>query len=44
MAGTGGVLVRTHDRGVDPDRPLRAFARVGITAQPVQDLFPRAIG
>ena len=37
VAGTGGVLMGSDHGAVHPDRPVRAFRRVGATAQLVQD-------
>ena len=44
VTGPGGVLVGAHHAGVSPDRPVRALARVGLTAQPVEQPFPGTIG
>jgi hypothetical protein len=38
------VLVGANHSGVHPDRPLAAFAHVGVAAQLVEDLFPDTIG
>jgi hypothetical protein len=35
------VLVGADHSGVDPDRPLRAFGRVGVTAELVENSHPR---
>ena len=37
VAGTGGVLMGADHRAVHPDRPVRAFGHVGLSAQRVQD-------
>ena len=43
VAGTGGVLMGADHRAVHSDRPVRAFGRVGATAQRVQDPSQGAI-
>jgi hypothetical protein len=37
VAGTGGVLMGADHCAIHPDRPVRAFRRVGTAAQLVQD-------
>jgi hypothetical protein len=43
MPGTGGVLMRPHDPGIDPNRPPRALAQIGVTAQLMQNPGPGPI-
>jgi len=43
MPGTGGVLMRPHHRRINPDRPIRALAHIGITAQLIEDPGPGPI-
>ena len=43
MSGTRGVLMRTHDRRIDPDRPLRTFANISVPTQLVEDPDPGPI-
>ena|SRR5215208_166407 len=40
MAGTGGVLMGADHPGVDPDRPVGTFVRVGVAPQLLEDLHP----
>ena len=37
VAGTGGVLMGADHRAVHPDRPVRTFGHIGLSAQRVQD-------
>jgi hypothetical protein len=37
VAGTRGVLMGSDHPAVHPDRPARAFGRVGVAAQLVED-------
>ena len=43
VAGTGGVLMSADHCAVHPDRPVRAFAHVGLAPQRVQDPSEGAI-
>lgn len=42
-AGTGGMLMGTDHRGVDPDRPLGTFGHIGLTAQLAQKPLPGTV-
>ena len=37
VAGTRGVLMGSDHTAVHPDRPVRAFGHIGLSAQLVQD-------
>ena len=37
VAGTGGVLMGADYCAVHPDRPVRAFGHIGLSAQRVED-------
>ena len=37
VAGTGGVLMGADHCAVHPDRPVRAFGHIGLSAQRVED-------
>ena len=43
VAGTGGVLMGSDHCAIHPDRPVRAFGRVGVATQLVQDPSQGAI-
>ena len=43
VSGTGGVLMGADHPGVDPDRPLRALVRIGVSTQLIKDPHPRPV-